>query len=430
MKQLSGQRRADAAIVGGGLTGLLLGASLSREGLRVAVVDAENGTCPPPWEAATLPCGRTLSQIYALHGLEKTQQYASSLQTQLRALLEASLPYVHREAAYTYAHHAADLPSLERMHDLCTHLQLPVHIAPDAGGCPFPVELSLFSQAAVIDMPRWMAALSASIRRNGGQIYRSSRVITLDGQRVHTAKGTLTAPVIILTTGKPLGLRDSSLLTLLESRTTAHCVMASDIPLHSVQQSIDCGLSLCPTRTGVIVTMDIGRTGSREQAAGIGHFVHTLGRLLPGWQGEDILCTQHVHSADGLPFIGMLPGQRLLFAAGFGSCGILGAMHAAEVLTRRIFGRALPEDALYAPDRTLPQGLLRREKRRLLAISMAGLLHPQSPVCSHCRCRTRYFSHASQWGCPLCGTVYDCIGLPISGPGMTPIRVSPRQRRY
>lgn len=427
MKQLLGLHRADAAIVGGGLTGLLLGASLSRAGLHTAILEAGDAPRGPTREAAFL--GSTaLSRVMAVHGPEQSLLYASALQTQLRALLEASLPYVHREAVYTYALCETDLPELEKRHAQFAQLQLPVHIAQDAGGCPFPVELSQLSQGAVIDMPRWMSALTASIRRSGGTVYHNSRVVAFDGARLCTAKGALIAPLVVLATGKPLSLRNKRLLALLESRTIASCTMTSQVPLHSVQHPVGSGVALCPTPTGVIASIGIGRTGSRQQQGCLDHFSNTLRRLLPDCRGDDILCAQQVYSMDGLPVIGSLPDSRMLCASGFGDCGILGAMHAVEVLTRRILGRALPEDALYAPDRTLPQAFLRREMQRLSAIRMAGMLCSRAPSCSHCGCRTRYFNCINQWGCPLCGTTYDILGQPVSGPGMAPLRVSPRQR--
>lgn len=424
MGQLLGLRRADAAIVGGGLTGLLLGASLAHAGLRVAVLEAGDSLCGPAAEGVSLSCGTTLARVEAHYGPEIARQYASSLQEQLSALMAAPLPYARQAACYTYARQRTDLPSLEQHHALYIRFGLPVHIAPDADGCPFPVELSLFSQGVLVDVPRWMAALRGSIRRMGGRVYLHSRVIGFDGLRVCTEQGAVRAPLTVLTTGMPLGLHDKSLLALLESRCIARCTMTTDAPLHSLQQPVGAGLALCPTPGSALVSADIGSLGSRRQHQGALQFERSLRCLLPDWQPDAIQYTRRVLSGDGLPVIGALPSSRMLCAAGFGGCGILGAMHAAQVLTRRILGRALPEDALFSPTRKVPPALLRRQ----FAVAWASHFRRNAPACSHCGFRMRYFSPASRWECPLCGSACTMLGQPLLAPGMAPVEVSPRQR--
>lgn len=423
MGQLLGLRRADAAIVGGGLTGLLLGASLAQEGLRVAILEAGDGLCGPAAEGASLSCGTALARVEAHYGPEIARLYACAMQEQLSALMAAPLPYARQAACYTYARQRADLPSLEQHHALYTRFGLPVHIAPDAGGCPFPVELSLISQGMVVDVPQWMAALRGSIRRLGGRVYLHSRVIGFDGPQLCTEQGAVRAPLIVLTTGIPLGLHDKALLALLESRCIARCTMTTDAPLHSLQQPVGAALTLCPTPGGALVSADIGPLGSRRQHQGALQFERSLRCLLPDWQPDAIQYTRRVLSGDGLPVIGALPSSRMLCAAGYGGFGILGAMHAAQVLTRRILGRALPEDALFSPSRRVPPALLRRQS----AVKWASNLL-RGPACSHCGCRMRYFTPASRWECPLCGSACTMLGQPLWAPGMAPTEVSPRQR--
>ena len=428
MDQLRGAVRADAAIVGGGLTGLLLGAALVQDGVRVAVLEAEPSPAGPAAACASIHAGNAFSRVLSAGGLEAARHYAAALQSQLNALLAAPLPYVSVMPAYTYARTAAELPALEARRALLTQLGLPTHTAPDAGGCPFPVALSLFSLGAVVDMHRWMAALTASIRRQGGKVYYGSGVMGFDGQRVCTAEGTLHAPLIILTTGKPLGLRTPRLLALLETRTRAHCAMTPDTPLHSIQHPVDAGLTLCPTPLETLVTMDVGRCGTRQESRYFRQFTDRLTQLLPDWRRGDIHFSHPVVSADGLPVIGAMPGARMLFASGYGDCGILGAMHAAEVLHRRLMGRAAPEDALYAPERTIPPRVMQRTQRRLLGLRTEGLLRARGPACSHCGCRMRYFAPAGRWECPCCGSACTMLGQAVSGPGMARVQVSPRQR--
>lgn len=426
MGRLEGLHRADAAIVGGGLTGLLLAASLADAGMRVAVVASEN-EAPEEAARASLLDAHAFARVKNAYGVDASTGYADDLRAQLHALLDEPPPYVRDMPVYAYALTAAELPALEAQHALYQRLHIPVSIAPDAGGCPFPVELSLTTPGAAVDLPRWIGALHASIRRNGGRIFSNSPVIAIENTRVHTQKGCVEAPHILLTTGKPQGLRDKRLTALLETRVIARCTMTALFPLHSCQQPLaETGLSLLPLRGGALVLQDTGRMATPLQHARLLRFGHELRTHLPDWQPGEIRYSQHVTSADSLPVIGALPGTQLLCASGVQ--GVLGAMHAAQVLTRRILGTTLPQDAQYAPDRAIPACILRRERWRMLRIFAGNALRLTAPECAHCSCRLRYSTMTRRWECALCGTAYDMFGQPISGPGMAPARVSVRQR--
>ncbi|MBQ4579587.1 MAG: FAD-dependent oxidoreductase [Clostridia bacterium] len=418
-------KKADAVIVGGGLTGLLLGASLAHEGMKVAVLEAGDGDHAPPHHLATVCLAPQYERIIHAHSVDAARLYAGLLQSQLNALLAAHQPYVQRLPLYTYAQDKAQLPALERQRTLYAALGLSAHIAPDAGGCPFPVELSLCApDQAAVDISRWRAALMGSIRRKGGQIYTHIRVIGFDAQRICTEHGCIIAPICLLTTGVPLGMEDPAMLAC---STLAHCTLTGPVPLHSIQQPIqEGGLLLCPTPFGIQATLNAGRCGTRQQQQQLEHFSKTLRRMLPDCHQQSFTYTRHVQSADGLPLIGMLPGTQRLCAAGISS--IPGAMHAAAVLTRHILGHTLPEDALFSPGRKLPPKVQRQVRQHNAGVRAANWLHIGAPACAHCGCRLRYTSALARWECPLCASSYTLLGQPLDGPGMSPADISPRQR--
>lgn len=430
MEQLTGLRRTDAAIIGGGLTGLLLAAGLTHEGLKCTIIDAGSGLREVDTGMASFLCSPLFARIEAVHGTTAARQYAAALIGQLRALLDTPLPYVQEIAAYRYARLADERPALEREFELMLRLGIPASIAPDAGGCPFPVNLSLVAQGqALVNLPRWQAALQARIIRRSGHIYHDSRVAAIEANRVTTPQGCVEASHIILTTGMPLGLQDHSMLSLLEPHLLAHCNLKGTVPLHTCQQSIQTGsLMLIPTPLGILASWDTGRTGMRQQLPRLQQFKHAMNLNLPEYKQCEMQYTRSVFSTDGLPLIGTLPGTQLLFASGYGECSILGAMHAAQVLTRRIIGRSLPEDGLYSPTRHIPHKLLQQHKKRMRALAFRSILHPHAPHCAHCSSRMRYSTTTQHWDCPFCGSSYTILGLPASGPTLKTAQVSVRQR--
>ena len=120
MFRLEGTHRADAAIIGSGLTGLMLAASLSQAGMRIIVLAAEESSSMPSFETASLLHGHALGRMKGIYGLTAAQQYTNSLLAHLYTLQTSSLPYLRSTAMYTYAVEAADLPALESQYQTLT----------------------------------------------------------------------------------------------------------------------------------------------------------------------------------------------------------------------------------------------------------------------------------------------------------------------
>lgn len=423
---LKGCLRTDAVIVGGGLTGLLLGAALTDAGLHVAILSAQAGASDVCTGAASLLCAPPLERIESVHGEAATHAFVQLLAAQLRALTAQRLPYVHPTEMYAFAPTAADLPRLLRRRELLTRLGLPVQTSPDGGGCPFPVAGSLaLPGQAVVDVPRWMQCLRASILRGGGRIYPGSRVTGFSDSAVETERGTVSAPHIILATGKPLGLRSKGLLTLLETRSVLRCELETPYPVFTSQQHLDGHFTLYASGHRAWAVWFGERIGTASPQEAFSRFLHAK---LPDWQPSAFLHAQEVFPLDGLPVIGLLPESRVLAACGYSGCGVLGAMNAADMLARRILGQRRPEDALFAPTRSLPPWLERQSKRRLSRILAVHRLRRGSPLCPHCTCRMRFSPPAGRWECPLCGSAYTMLGDVLNGPGMASATLSVRQR--
>lgn len=428
MRELTGLHRGDAAIVGGGLTGLLLASSLAQAGLRVLLLDTGECSIPPGTELATALCIPAYRQIEAIHGLEAARAYAADQMTLLNDLHSALTPYAKCAPAYLYARTERELAELQAQGELLQRLGVPFSTAPDAGGCPFPVELSLLTaDQLLMDMPQWKSALLGNLRRHGGQHYRSCPITSLHSTKVCTPRGCLEAPHIIFAGCMPPALHRKNVSGLLERRSTLLCELRGPYPLHSIQQDIRAdGLTLLPARKGATALWDAGHCGTHAHTNAAAAFEAALSTLLPDWQRGIIIEYDEIHAVDGLPMIGNLPGSRHLVATG--SRGILGAMHAAAVLTRRILGQSLPEDRLYAPDRVLPRWFIAQQQRQRKAQSFWDLFRFGAPSCPHCDRKMRYCPRRARWDCPACGSAFDMLGQVVCGPAMRPAILSARQR--
>lgn len=427
---LKGVCRADAAIVGGGWTGLLTAHFLAGEGLQTALITQELPRLPGALTATLLQPER-FGRISAQHGLHAAQRHARGLARLMEALpawLGPLAPFREAEA-YAYARLPAEVPRLEQQRRFLGELDVDASLAPDAGGCPFPVTLSMRSQALLIDGAHLAESLCRSVEAAGGRVFIGSRVVNASASQVFTAEGRVDAPLVLLCTGKPLGLTGRRLLSLLETRTMAYCRLTPPTPLHTVQQAADPGgLTLLPCGGGAEALWDAWRTGTREEALRTAYFRRILQTLLPEWQAEPMaFCTQ-VRTVDGLPMVGGLPAQggRLLFAAG--AEDFPGAVLAAQSLARLALHRPCPADLLLRPDRQLPRQALRKARRQLRRHRAVNALRTAAPRCPHCRCRLRFHAAARWWGCACCGSVCSALGLRLAGPALADAQISAVQR--
>lgn len=439
MDGLNGLKRADAAVVGGGLTGLFTALMLAKAGARVILLD-EGGSGGSP-ALSTAQLGQQYGVITAQAGLEAAKQHAQALLSltmafpeEVRRLTGQPLPGAMETDVYSYAMLPEDLALLDAQMEAAVQLALPMTIAPDAGGCPFPVELSARMPGQwVFDGAALQRILAGRIRRLGGRVARGTRVVALEPGRVWTASGGVLAASVVLATGMPLGLGRKPMLSLLETRTLARCRLAGAhgiaAPLFTCQQSVrPGGFMLIPMRDGLDASFCLGRTGTKPQQERYALFERILAGRMPEWAPEDMRFTQEVRTADGLPMIGLLPGARghVLFAAGQG--GPAGALLAAKILTRMLTGRAAPEDALYRPDRPLRPALRREIWRQGALLRGRNALRLRAPHCPGDGAHMRYSLAAERWECPLCGSVFDMLGRRISGTALKDADVSIRQR--
>ena len=170
--------------------------------------------------------------------------------------------------------------------------------------------------------------------------------------------------------------------------------------------------------------------------------------------------SQYFEPADGLPYIGHMPGQpgKILVATGFSGNGMTYSTVAARLLTDMILKAENPYSGLFDPNRIKPiagftnfvkenadvvkqyfTGLFSKEDLQVLSDLAPGEgrvvrfekhsialskddthnLHAISPVCSHLKCTVAWNSTERSWDCPCHGARYDMDGKVLTGPADT-----------
>lgn len=431
--ELRGDVTADVAIVGGGLTGVSCAAMLSAMGAKVVLAEA--------WQlghGATRCCaGIATSQLAGGYrtiaqqaGQSAAAQYGWLLRESILGIKELcnrlDVP-VRQESVYVFAETVDDLPALHTLGALEARLGLPVFHGPDAGGCPFPVELSLGMERQLwVPALDYLRSLADFASAQGCRIYERTPVRAISGRRLTAEGGSIRASAIILATGVPAGCTSLPRLAALQQRYRQCVLLQGQPPLMNCHLSVHPQeLSLCPVPGGGLLSWDLGPVGSRQQDSRALLLSRTLSALLPDMQATEIHTRQEVFSGDGLPLIGPIhPGQsHLMMATGYSGWGMLGSFLAARVLTGYITGRPAPSAQLFRPDRPMPNA-----SRRMISVSLGKLSHRRAPVCPHMGGKLRYDLQTRRWVCPCHGSAFNTMGEMLCSPAMTNAEVSARQR--
>jgi len=167
--------------------------------------------------------------------------------------------------------------------------------------------------------------------------------------------------------------------------------------------------------------------------------------------------SQYYESADGLPYIGVMPGKSdsFLVATGFGGNGMIYAHVAAKELTNLITNQGSNFDNLFSPSRIKPiagfanfvdhntdvvkhfiekyfgtdelealamiapgEGKVVKIDNEHVAVSkdLDGKIYAVSSVCTHMKCDVSWNNAEHSWDCPCHGARYNMEGKVITGP--------------
>ncbi len=198
---LSGDLSADAAVIGGGLAGILTAHYLSEAGLHTVVLERDR--------IGSGQTGGTTAKITSQHGLiyrrikeqfriETARSYAAANQQAIEDY--ASLIHkmdiecdFRRCPAFLYTAGAEDGPALlARECEAAAELGIPASIT-DKTELPFPVQAALrFDSQACFHPLKFLYAVAAPL-----EIYEQTAVLRAEGNRVVTSCGTVTAKHIV-----------------------------------------------------------------------------------------------------------------------------------------------------------------------------------------------------------------------------------------
>lgn len=470
---LSENLKVDAAVIGGGICGILTAYFLQKEGLNVVLLEAE-----------TIGSGQThltTAKITCQHGLK----YHKLLEEQ---------GFTHAKCYADANRHAVSLYEklIKALSINCFFEKLPSYLYTENGEgrelliqeksalLSLGIECKLqtvghYSTLAIPSQAQFHPLLFLYALAPRLPIYEHTKAIKVKGHTIFTEKNTVTAENIVFACHYPFPrLPGLYPLKIHQERSYAIAVKPNspqaansgkglpEIP-HGIYYGIDENTPSIRSFQDMLILGGKGhRTGKNNSAFRYEALQNTAQKYFPGslptaqWSAQDCI------TPDGLPYVGRFssfePGWYL--ATGFQKWGMSLSMTAAVTLTDCICGRPSACKELFSPKRhlcasgwkalagevkqasislsqsvfqrgeELDISLLPRREARILQINgqKTGVyrdendkLHFVSTRCPHLGCQLSFNPEEKTWDCPCHGSRFDYTGALINNPALKDI---------
>ncbi|MCI9150735.1 MAG: FAD-dependent oxidoreductase [Lachnospiraceae bacterium] len=442
---LQEDRCVDAAVIGGGMAGVLTACFLKDSGLKTILLEAD--------EIGRGQTGNTTAKITSQHGLiydrlirqfgpERAGLYAAANGW----AVEAYGRMIHQQRidcnftpCNSYLYTETDERALEQEYEAAEKLGLKAELKTGSGpwrpqegeplGLPFAVQAALcFPNQAHFHPLRFLQALAKHL-----EIYEHTSVRRVEGNRLYTEGHMVTADHIIFCTHYPFVNMPGFYFMRMHQERSYAIALEHAGKLKDLYYGIDQGaLSLRPTEEYLIVSGGSHRTGHNCCGGQYEALLQAARRYWPDSRAAAAWSAQDCMPLDGVPYIGRFSRLRpnWYVATGFQKWGMTSSMAAVRILSDLILKGASPWEGIFSPQKrhmVSTPGKLCMELRESVKGLSKGLWTrvrsekgslEKAPVCSHMGCRLEWNPEEESWDCPCHGSRFDRDGKLLDQPAL------------
>ncbi len=418
-KELSGNRKTDVLIIGGGMAGILCAYRLKNAGVDCILIEADrlaSGITKNTTAKITYLHGLMYSKLIRSAGLEKARMYLEANKKALREYENIAQGVdcdFEKRSAYTYSmkncreieQEVEAILSLGGAAELCMEAELPfktygavcVH-----GQAQFnPLK---FIDKIAEDLP----------------IFENTSALEIVPGGVRTEKGKIMAKKIIVATHFPfINKHGSYFLKLYQHRSYVCAFENADMPKGMYVDGNLKGLSFRTYKEYLLIGGGAHRTG--KQGGGWREIEAFASNTYPKARMKTAWATQDCMSLDGVPYIGQYSKRTpdLYVATGFNKWGMTSAMVAADILCDMVQDKKNDMAEVFSPSRSIlkPSLLVNGAETTL------NLLTPTTPRCPHMGCALKWNKQEHSWDCPCHGSRFEQRGKLIDNPATGDARI-------
>ncbi len=466
---LAGDIQAEAAVIGGGMAGVLTARLLQEAGVDTVLLEAERiggGQTSGTTAKVTAQHGDKYRQLLASLGAETAGQYAAAQRQAVEdyeALIRRAGIRCGWERRSSWLTAGEEAPLREEL-EACRTLGLPVKFLPDPQ-LPFPA-------AGAVELPEQGQFHPLEFLYGAAQglrIYEKSRVLQAEENLLHTRQGSVSCRYVVFADHYPFPKTPGYyFLRLHQERSYILALEGAKIPPAMVYHLEPAGkvLYLRPWGEGLLLGGEGHLTGEGREGGRYAALEQRAKELFPGCRVVKRWSAQDCIPLDGLPYIGAFSPARpgWFVATGFGKWGMTGSMAAARMLRGLLTGLPEPWSGVFSPQRfhlsasaqTLAENSLQAAKglgRRFLTPPRgiaehlpkghggiveaegeklgvyrdeAGEVFLVEARCPHLGCQLEWNPDEKSWDCPCHGSRFDYRGRLLTGPAQEGLPTPPQ----
>lgn len=481
---LSGDTKADVVIVGGGIAGITCAWLLRKEGLSVAVVEADR--------IALGTTGHTTAKITSQHhliyhklikkmGVEMARQYAEANEAaikEIKALTESlkiGCDFLDGQPAYIYTECDNFVQTLQDEAEAASSLGIQAFFL-DSIPLPFTVKGAVrFDGQAQFHPLKYTLALADAFTAGGGRIFEKTRAVELldeEGYTVVTNRGKkITADKLVIASHYPFYNKQGMYFTrIYQERSYVVAIRASEqYPGGMYINAEQPVRSLRSQKTAEGDMILVG--GARHKTGQCDDTWKKYGELFdfakPYFSAIDIpyrWSAQDCMTLDGVPYAGNFTKDtpHLYVATGFGKWGMTNSMASAMILRDLIVKGKSPWQDVYSPSRetkaasavtfvsenfNVAKNLiggkletparaedidLKKGEGRAVELygkragaykNDEGVLYIVNTTCTHMGCELAWNPAERTWDCPCHGSRFSYDGKIVEGPAVEELKM-------
>lgn len=471
---LPGKDLYDVIVVGGGITGISTALLLQEAGKKCLVLEASNlcfgttgGTTAHLNTLLDTPYTTISKNFGAAHAKEVARAAADAISLIRRNITGYNIHCGFAEAdAYLFAQDEKQENELEEVVAASQEAGLDMNYT---DGIPVPVPFLKAARAggqAKFHPLKYVYGLAAAFEKAGGVIVQDCRVTGAENNEaveVETTRGLFTATDLIYATHIPPGVN------LLHLRCAPYRSYAMAVRLEGGNYPKDLAYDMYDPyhyyrtqrvngQDHLIVGGEDHKTGHEENTESC--FLRLESHVRKYFSVAGVVnkwSSQYFEPADGLPYIGHLPGhpENIYVATGYGGNGMTYSSVAALTLRELLLNEEPRYAGLFDPNRIKPvagftnfirhnanvikqfagkwfageklqqlaelapgEGRIVTYNKEKIALYKDGDggLHAVNPVCKHLKCGVQWNTAERSWDCPCHGARYSYDGKLLTGP--------------
>ena len=409
---LSGNKKIDVLIIGGGIAGILCAYKLKNAGVDCMLVEATEicgGITKNTTAKITLGHGLIYDKMIKRFGEDKARLYAEAQSKAIKEYVKLCKNIdCDFETRDNYVYSLDDHKKIEKEVAALNKIGVNAEFS-DAKGLSFAVAGALrVKEQAQFHPLKFLYEIAKEL-----PIYEHTKVLELMPNKAKTNRGEIAFKKLIIATHFPM-LNKHGLYSLKLYQHRSYVIAlkgAQNVSGMYVDES-DTGLSF--RNYGDLLLLGGGghRTGKKggcwQELEDFARKHCKNAEIVGKWATQDCM------TLDDIPYIGQYSKSTpdVFVATGFNKWGMTSAMVAVELLCDLVQGKVNPYAAVFDPSRTV--------MRPQLAVnafeSTVGILTPTAPRCPHLGCALKYNRAEHTWDCPCHGSRFTEDGQLIDNP--------------